>query len=300
MKEKSVAVQDIYLEQAAVDELPSETLRILEEQPGFSRQAFDRKVDALRTANQAFHKRFDRKEMLDSIREKAFSGELSPERESAFAVDIKSEAPASRRSEKAAGSTDSIRSGKFRRWSLAIAAALPLIFIAAFVLRMAIPTAAPVQDGLMDGIRTKGLEPKIFIYRDLGNGNVELLHENDIARENDKLQISYLATGQNYGAIISIDGSSVITLHYPANSNMLPRLQPTDEVYLPYGYRLDDAPSFEDFFFITSNEAFDVRELIASLAPQLKDRNWIDRGELTFPDGFKVSRIDLSKAPRDR
>jgi hypothetical protein len=166
--------------------------------------------------------------------------------------------------------------------ALALAAALPVFFAMALLLRIG-PMTDPASGGLEPGVRTKGLEPRIFIYRDMGDGDIELLQNNDAVRANDTLQISYLATGQNYGAILSIDGSSVITLHYPENSNMLPRLQPQDEVYLPYGYLLDDAPDFERFIFVTSEEAFDVRQLMASIAPQLRGSAWLDQGMLEFP-----------------
>jgi hypothetical protein len=290
MKNRTAHAQDIYLEQAAVGELAPQTLDRLQSQPGFSREAFSQASDRLKAENAAFHRRFDRRKMLESIRAKAFAGEPKEDRVSAFALDIKERAVASA-AEPATGG-EHLR--KFSRWPFAVAAALPLFFIIALVMRMSIPGATGSGD-IEPGIRTKGLEPRIFIYRDLGDGQVELLQDRDSVRQNDKLQISYLATGRNYGAIISIDGNSVITLHYPENSNMLPRLQPTDEVYLPYGYLLDDAPDFERFLFVTSEEAFDVRQLMASIAPQLRGSAWNDRGVLEFPEGFTVHRVDLIK-----
>jgi hypothetical protein len=60
--------------------------------------------------------------------------------------------------------------------------------------------------------------------------------------------------------IASIDGAGVVTLHYPANADA-PALatalaqKPTS---LPQAYVLDDAPQFERFFFITSEDPIEV------------------------------------------
>jgi hypothetical protein len=293
MKSQPTEVQDIYLEQAAVGDLPPEELEALRRRRGYGAADLDRAIDDIRIKNDTFHRRFDKKATLDSIRARAFAGDPAEERISAFARDIKNGTAAS-----GDGRRDDADRSRFisrmPRWSLALAAALPVFFAMALLLRIG-PMTDPASGGLEPGVRTKGLEPRIFIYRDMGDGDIELLQNNDAVRANDTLQISYLATGQNYGAILSIDGSSVITLHYPENSNMLPRLQPQDEVYLPYGYLLDDAPDFERFIFVTSEEAFDVRQLMASIAPQLRGSAWLDQGMLEFPEDFDVYRVDLIK-----
>jgi hypothetical protein len=314
MKQRNEAVHDLYIEQAAVNELSPEAYRRLKELPGFSRQQFDTAVEQTRISNSDFHRRIDSRNMLDSIRQRAFSDKLDESRIAGAVLDTPSAGSSSGAdaSAGAAGRTGRQADrtpGRRRVFSFpaALAAALPLFLAAALIIRFPgiIPgispdssTAAvqPAGNGPAEsGIRTKGLEPRIFIYRDAGSGQVELLSDGDNARAGDRLQLSYLSTGVNYGVIFSVDGSSVITLHYPENSDMLPRLQPRDEVYLSYGYRLDNAPDFERFFFVTSDEAFDVEQLLASVEPQLRGSGWKRNGSLDLPSHFSVHRIDLIK-----
>ncbi|AHC13679.1 hypothetical protein [Salinispira pacifica] len=289
MKHNSTQVQDLYLEQAAVDELGEETWQDISSRPGFSPRDFDAAVDRLKDANTRFLQQHDTQSELAEIRRRAFAESMESRRIASGVLDIPEHGePLPPKPKKSF-----ISRFKNPGWSAALAAALPVVLVLGLVFRFALPMDQADPAG--DGIRTKGLEPRIFIYRDLGDGDAELLEDGDRSFQGDNLQISYLATGKNYGAIISVDSRDVITLHYPENSDILPRLQPYDEVYLPYGYRLDDAPQFERFFFVSSEEAFDVGDLLASIAPQLKSARWTRSGELDFPEEFSVHRIDLVK-----
>ncbi len=296
MKAQTDHINDLYYEQAAVDELPGKVLDRLKEQPSFSAEEFERRVGELREENRQFHRRKDSRKILEAIRSRAFADAHDENRVSVFADEFKRRDDAS----DAAPRQSKFRIAGMPRWGAALAAALPVFLAIGIIMRMGIPAGPEIPGDIEPGIRTKGLEPRIFVYRDMGDGQAELLQDSTQVQENDRLQISYLAAGMNYGAILSIDGSSVITLHYPENSNMLPRLQPRDEVYLPYGYLLDDAPDFERFFFVTSNEAFDVRELMASLTPQLRSNAWAEQGTLEIPGDFKVHRINLVKPRAQR
>lgn len=289
MKHSSTQVQDLYLEQAAVDELGEETRQELAARPGFSPHAFAEAVERLKESNKHFLQQHDSQAELGEIRRRAFAASVESHRIASGVLDIRENSQAEQPEEK----TRTFNPFTGLRWGAALAAALPVVLVLGLVFRFALPMDGGSQAA--DGIRTKGLEPRIFIYRDLGDGEAELLEDGDRTFQGDNLQISYLATGKNYGSIISVDSRDVITLHFPENSDILPRLQPYDEVYLPYGYRLDDAPQFERFFFVSSEEAFDVGDLLASIAPQLKSARWTRSGEIDFPDEFSVHRIDLVK-----
>lgn len=305
MKSRITHIQDLYLEQAALGELTEEKTEELQRIAGATSVTFSTEVANLQRQNTDFHHSFDPKTTLDAIRERAFSENMNQERRSVFAQDVKVQKNSSIAHASNAPTGNEVKPenhqswGRLGKWTAAIAAVVPIALILGITLfNSANPN--PYADSLEPEVRSKGLEPRIFIYRDLGEGEVELLEDQDRAQAGDKLQISYLAVGQNFGCIISIDGSAVITLHYPENSNMLPRLQPSDEVYLPYGYRLDDAPDFERFFFITSEEAFDVRELMASISPQLHGAGWRRSGRIELPEDFTVYQLDLLKNAGNR
>ena len=109
--------------------------------------------------------------------------------------------------------------------------------------------------------RIKGMEPTIHIYRE-NNGESELLSDQAVVYERDRLQISYIASGKKYGTIFSIDGRGTVTLHYPEAESLAPILDSEGEIPLPYSYELDDAPQYEEFIFLTTDSEFSVSELL--------------------------------------
>lgn len=114
-------------------------------------------------------------------------------------------------------------------------------------------------------IRLKGSKPSLYIFR--GNGHeAEMLSNNTLVREKDLLQISYDSAGVKYGVILSIDGRGTVTLHFPENVYSNTRLDFGGKVYLPYSYELDDAPFFERFFFVTSDNEIDAAEIMNKAA----------------------------------
>lgn len=112
-------------------------------------------------------------------------------------------------------------------------------------------------------VRLKGAEPHLVIWRREAAEPVRL-EENAAAGSGDVLQIEYQAAGAPHGVIASIDGRGAVTLHHPASADGDTRLQSGVEA-LDFGYQLDDAPHFERFFFVTSEEPLDVGEVTASL-----------------------------------
>ena len=137
-------------------------------------------------------------------------------------------------------------------------------------------------DGSSDAIRIKGLTPSITIYL-RAEGAATRLTEEVTVRANDLLQLAYNAAGQQFGAILSIDGRRVVTLHHPY------------EPALDYSYRLDDAPGFERFFFLSSDTLFSIDQVV-SAAETLAGSNGGGRtGRLELPDSVDQYSVVLTK-----
>jgi len=138
---------------------------------------------------------------------------------------------------------------------------------------------------------------ELSIYKKINN-ETEKLSNNSVVHENDRLQLRYKAIEKEYGMIFSLDGNGYITIHYPENflSNNSAILDNSGkEVYIPHSYLLDDAPEFERFFFVTSDNEFS-EGLIRESAIELFNRP--DKGinnDLDLPEGFEQDSILLKK-----
>ena len=130
--------------------------------------------------------------------------------------------------------------------------------------------------------RTSIAHSAITIYL-RAEGAATRLTEEVPVRENDLLQLAYNAAGQQFGAILSIDGRRVVTLHHPY------------EPALDYSYRLDDAPGFERFFFLSSDTLFSIDQVV-SAAETLAGSNGGGRtGRLELPDSVDQYSVVLTK-----
>lgn len=112
-----------------------------------------------------------------------------------------------------------------------------------------------------DVTRVKGLEPHLVVHREARGGEVRLA-SGATARPGDVLQLGYVAGGKRFGAIVSIDGRGVATLHWPASGSSAAELGTQREALLPQSFRLDDAPSFERFLLVTSDAPFPVEDVL--------------------------------------
>jgi hypothetical protein len=113
--------------------------------------------------------------------------------------------------------------------------------------------------------RVKG-SARLLAFRQIGE-HAQRLEQDALVKAGDIVQLRYNAGGRGYGVIASIDGAGVVTLHYPASdaapaeaTALAPKL-----TALPHAYELDDAPSFERFFFITADAPIDVQQTLAAL-----------------------------------
>ena len=141
------------------------------------------------------------------------------------------------------------------RWQVALASAVVLIFVTPLVF-------LSKSDGPMD--RAKGLTPSLHIYRK-NQTSIARLTGRERVEKGDLLQLSYLAAGAKYGAIVSVDGRGKVTLHFPEMASESTVLKQDGEIMLLSSYELDDAPGFEKFILVTSDAPLDLPALIASL-----------------------------------
>lgn len=108
--------------------------------------------------------------------------------------------------------------------------------------------------------RAKG-SSNIFVYKKTEDSALRLKNKAKVA-EGDIIQITYVASGAKYGSIISIDGNGYLTQHYPEVGGTAIELDNNGENPLDYSYQLDDAPDFERFLFLTSQNVFNFDNLI--------------------------------------
>jgi hypothetical protein len=167
----------------------------------------------------------------------------------------------------------------------AVAAALLLVVVATG--DGPTPVEAPSSG---DGVRTKGLAPHLVIHRQRDD-EASRLNSGDLVRAGERLQLAYVASGAPFGAIFSVDGRGVVTQHLPRTGGVAARLQGEGTTTLPTSYELDDAPEFERFFFFTSEGAFELAAVKASLEPL-----GASRGSPSLPTGVTAHELLVEKA----
>jgi hypothetical protein len=171
------------------------------------------------------------------------------------------------------------------------AAALILVFL--FPLRNLIRQNQ--IDRVPEQIRMKGAKPHLVVYRKSGD-EIARLQNGDKVREQDILQLSYVAASRKYGVIYSIDGRGVVTVHYPdTHTESTPELDQSGEISLAYAYELDDAPSFERFFFVTSNEPFEIAMVEKAIKLLASKPRHAMKKDLKLPSRFRQYSIILNK-----
>jgi hypothetical protein len=138
-------------------------------------------------------------------------------------------------------------------------------------------------------VRTKGAT-HLFAYRATVPGTKPVkLGQAARVHPHDVLQLAYTAGEARFGAVLSVDGNGVVTVHPPFNKPEATPLAGTGETNLPQAYELDDAPGFERFFLVTAPKPFtlspvldaaralardgDARKKALSLAPGLSQES---------------------------
>jgi hypothetical protein len=106
--------------------------------------------------------------------------------------------------------------------------------------------------------RIKGLDARMEVWKKTEAGIVQL-QDLDEVREGDEIQLRYAVPEKCYGLLFSMDGNGALTLHMGDGEKAV-ELAPGKMNSLPFAYKLDDAPYFEKFFFVTSPKEFAVEE----------------------------------------
>ena len=106
--------------------------------------------------------------------------------------------------------------------------------------------------------RIKGLDARMEVWKKTSVGIVQL-NDLDSVGEGDEIQLRYAVPEKCYGLLFSMDGNGALTLHMGDGVKAI-ELAPGKMNSLPFAYKLDDAPYFEKFFFVTSPKEFAVEE----------------------------------------
>lgn len=106
--------------------------------------------------------------------------------------------------------------------------------------------------------RIKGLDARMEVWKKTDAGIVQL-QDLDEVREGDEIQLRYAVPKKCFGLLFSMDGNGALTLHMGDGVKAV-ELTPGKMNSLPFAYKLDDAPYFEKFFFVTSPKEFAVEE----------------------------------------
>lgn len=172
-----------------------------------------------------------------------------------------------------------------------LAVALPALLAGTFLLVDRGTVPSPNED--VEITRLKGQKPQLTIHR-MGAKGPEPLRPGDEVQESDWLQLSYRAAGQRYGVIVSLDGNRTVTRHLPLRGDEAVSLQQGGNVSLSSSYQLDDAPDFERFFLITSDEPFHV-DMVVKAAEALSLRSSSALDDLPLPPSLDQRSFLLRK-----
>jgi hypothetical protein len=189
---------------------------------------------------------------------------------------------------------------RFGRWAVPAAVGVAVAILLVVIphdwgRRSAIqPDATNRVFGDGDG-RIKGLHPTVTLYRKTQRGS-EILKQGDAVQPDDLIRVGYTALGRRYGVILSIDGRGVVTLHLPKSGGKAARLLSSDRVLLESAYELDDAPWFEQFYFVTSNTPFDTARIVEAASRAVTHGDARPAPSLlALPPGFEQSVFLLRK-----
>lgn len=169
------------------------------------------------------------------------------------------------------------------RWAVPAAVAAAAFIAIVLMPRPSGPPLAPHETE-----RLKGSGPSLALYRRTAEGS-EPLADGDLVRRGDLLRVGYQAAGRSYGVILSIDGRGAVTRHLPAQGPAAAPLDRGGLVLLDAAYELDDAPRWEAFYFVTSDEPFDVEPVLTAA------RGAVSRGLGASPPTIEL-RPDLDQA----
>jgi hypothetical protein len=174
-----------------------------------------------------------------------------------------------------------------RRWMFA-----PILAVAGMLAVWAVPRATVESPEVPEITRIKG-SPALELHRRKGAG-IERLGNGATAAPGDQVQLSYVAAGRHYGAIVSIDGRGGVSRHLPERGDAAVALDRGGSIELPSSFELDDAPRFERFFLVTSDAPFRVGDVVQA-ATALAARPDAETADLPLPPQLSETTFVLRK-----
>lgn len=246
-------VPDILIEQYVLGELSETRAREVEQSPGFAER-----VAEIERSNEEILTRYPAPQFAARIRNQ---------------FEAQAETSRAATGSRAAGRRTGAERGSLRWLALALPGAAAVAVATIFAVQGFVGGAGGADRAVDEIVRLKGSDPSLLVYRSVEgpstrDDEAEALPDGAEARAGDRLQLAYNAGDHRYGAIVSVDGRGVVTLHFPLTMSDDPRLEVGRTQRLPYGYQLDDAPRFERFYFIASDAPFSVQQLVQTVRAQ--------------------------------
>ena len=177
---------------------------------------------------------------------------------------------------------------------LACAACVVFVFTFAYTGRH----QGDITENRIKGVSSVNTEPRINVYKKT-DGEALRLQDNAEVKEDDVLQVSYIAAGSSYGAIVSVDGNGVFTQHFPYQGSSSAELMKEGGVALDFAYQLDNAPEFERFLFITGNNpvSLDALRTAFSRTREVQQVRTLNPADF-LPRNINVTEFTLIKGDR--
>ena len=119
--------------------------------------------------------------------------------------------------------------------------------------------AASMEVAMADvdnGTRIKGMQASLEVWKKTGDSAVQMVNLGN-AYEGDEIQLRYRVPQKCFGMLISMDGNGTVTMHMGQGNSAI-ELEPGKMTTLPFAYKLDNAPKFEKFFLLTSQNSFEI------------------------------------------
>jgi hypothetical protein len=168
---------------------------------------------------------------------------------------------------------------------------LAVAFAVAFAVVATVLLRPPPTD---DTLTSKGVGPSLRLFRQTRSGAPERLYNGAHVHAHDRVQVSFDLAGQRSLVVVSIDGGGHATLHFPTDG--IPVAAPGLKA-LPESFELDDAPGYERFFLVSSNQPLNV-DAVVQAAQALAARSDAHDAALLLPEGSTQRSLTLDKEPR--
>jgi anti-sigma factor RsiW len=274
-RDKDAGIPDVILERYRLGELPAEQAAHVEQRLQAD-QALRRRLGELELSDQEIRRRYPPEWLADRIRER-----LRPDHRA----------------------TPRPRLAWLRRWPLPAALATAAVVLLVLAPRTfgppptgsrVTPSATPASP---DRVRIKGLKPSLVLFRRTAEGS-ETLADGVLVHQGDQIRVGYRAAGYAYGAIVSVDGRGVVSVHLAADAAQASPLRSGETVLLDQAFELDDAPLWERFYFVVAEQPFAVAPIVEAVRRAAAQRTPGPTPSLALSSRYQQYVIGLMKEGR--